>query len=73
MTDADVDLGALAARLQEQAQRLASDVHRAEHDVEALEAEPTPETALDPDFAEKLERSLAEPRERLQQIARSAK
>ncbi len=73
MTEPKTDLSVLAEQLNEQAQRLASNAHKAEHEIEFLEAKPTSRTALDPNFAENLRKSLAEPRQRLQAIAKSAK
>lgn len=73
MPKANDDLSALAAQLKVQSERLALDARRADDDVKTLESEPKPETALDPDFADKLEKSLAEPRQRLQDIAKLAR
>jgi hypothetical protein len=73
MTNVDTDLTALAAQLKQQSERLAREARDAEHDVKILEAEPKPEADLDPDFAEKLESSLSEPRQKLQKIAKLAR
>jgi hypothetical protein len=73
VTHADTDdLSDLATQLKEQAERLASAAHEAEDEVKVLEAESMPEP-LDPDFADNLEKSLAEPRKRLRSIAKSAR
>jgi hypothetical protein len=67
MSEIDVDLDVMAAQLKKRAEQLAA---RAERDVEVPQPELRP--ALDPDFADNLRKSLAAPRQRLHDIARSA-
>jgi hypothetical protein len=73
MSETQVDLSKLAGELEAEARQLAVRADEAKRHAEALAAEPKPEPPLDPHFAENLEKALAEPRERLQRIARSAR
>jgi bacterioferritin (cytochrome b1) len=68
MTDAD--LNELAEQLRKQSDELATKARQASHRADVLEGEPESKAVLDPDFAENLQKSLAEPRQRLRDIAK---
>jgi hypothetical protein len=69
----DVDLNEFAVRLKEQAAELAKESEAAKREAKAVEDQPEPEVALASDFGEKLDQSLEEPRQRLRELARSAR
>jgi hypothetical protein len=69
----EVNLGQLAEELERQAERLAAEAEEARRRADAIAAKPRPEPMLDPQFADRLEETLAEPQQRLQRIAKSAR
>ena len=65
--ETDVDLSQMAQRLKEESQQLEGQA--SQQDLAALVIDAQPGPALDPHFADNLKKSLAEPLQRLQDIA----